>query len=502
MFPINEDRLDKMSEECGVFGVFDNKNKLEVQDIAYYGLYALQHRGQESAGIAISNGKEIKYYKGMGLVADNFDDNTLSQLSGGRIAIGHVRYSTTGDSKVINAQPLVSKYKKGTMALAHNGNLVNSEEIRSELEENGAIFQTSVDTEVIANLIARNNSNGLEEAIKNTMKIIKGSYALVIMTEETLIAVRDPYGIRPLALGKLDDSYVVASETCAFDAVGAEYIRDVKPGEIILINEDGLQSIQTPTPLKTSLCIFEFIYFARTDSTIDGISVYMARKQAGARLAVEHPVEADMVIGVPDSGTTAAIGFAEASGIPYGEGFIKNRYVGRTFIQPNQNMREQGVRIKLNALKRMVKGKRVVIIDDSIVRGTTSKKIVEMLRLAGAKEVHMRISSPPVKYPCYFGIDTSSKDELIGYNYSVDEICSIIGADSLGYLSQDGLLKTVEGSSCGFCEGCFDSCYPMDPNEDRVKLSEECMSDRSYLIDTNEGGSKLLSKEGEHGAEL
>ncbi len=469
---IEVERLDKLHEECGVFGIFA-QDPLNVRELTYYGLYALQHRGQESAGIAVSDGQQIKHHKGMGLVADVFDESTLAVLGDGNISIGHVRYSTTGASDVHNAQPLVTKYKKGTMALAHNGNLVNAEAIRNDLEEQGAIFQTSIDTEVIANLIARHNTEGLEEALKKTMQQIKGSYALVIMTEDRLVAIRDPFGIRPLALGKLDNSYVVASETCAFDTVGGEYIRDVKPGEIIIINQDGLRSIQTPIPLSTSLCVFEFIYFARTDSTIDGISVYMARKYAGSRLALEHPVDADMVIGVPDSGTTAAIGYAETSGIPYGEGFIKNRYVGRTFIQPSQHVREQGVKIKLNALRKIVKGKRIVMIDDSIVRGTTSKKIVEMLRLAGAKEVHMRISSPPVKYPCHFGIDTPSRDQLIGSLHSVEEICSIIGADSLAYLSIDGLLKTVEGSSCGFCQGCFDQVYPIEVEGDGNKYQLE-----------------------------
>jgi amidophosphoribosyltransferase len=461
MIPELEERFDKMNEECGVFGIY-SQNGLDVQDITYFGLYALQHRGQESAGIAVSNGKSISYHKGMGLVSEVFDDRQLSRLGSGKAAIGHVRYSTTGDSQVANAQPLVTKFKKGSMALAHNGNLINTDSLKADLEESGTIFQTTLDTEIVANLIARNIDNGLMDALKKMMDTVKGSYALLIMTEDKLVAVRDPLGIRPLALGKLEDSYVVASETCAFDTIGAEYIRDVKPGEIIMIDEEGLQSIQTPSPLQSALCIFEFVYFARTDSTIDGISVYMARKQAGARLAAEHPVEADLVIGVPDSGTTAAIGYAEASGIPYGEGFIKNRYVGRTFIQPSQHMREQGVRIKLNALRRIVKGKRLVVIDDSIVRGTTSKKIIEMLRLAGAREVHLRISSPPVKYPCYFGIDTNTCDQLIGYSYDVNEICKIIGADSLGYLSQEGLLKTVEGSSCGFCQGCFDGRYPID----------------------------------------
>lgn len=443
-----------------MIGIY-NQNELEVQEIIFYGLYALQHRGQESAGMAVTNGAGISYHKGMGLVAEVFDEQTLAGLEGGKAAIGDVGYTTASGRMYANAQPLVTKYKKGSMALAHSGRLVNTECLRRELEEAGTIFQTNLDIEVIANLIAKNIDMGLEPTLKKMMGMIQGAYALLIMTEDNLIAIRDPLGIRPLALGRLDDSYVVASETCSFDTIGAEYIRDVKPGEILVINENGLTSIQTPVPLHSSLCIFEFVYYARTDSTIDGISVYMARKQAGARLAAEHPVQADLVIGVPDSGTTAAIGYAEAAGIPFGEGFIKNRYVGRTFIRSSQHMREQGVRIKLNALRRIVKGKRIVVIDDSIVRGTTSKKIVEMLRLAGAKEVHMRISSPPIRFPCYYGVDIDTSDQLIGHANDVDEICRIIGADSLGYLSQEGLMKTVEGSGCGFCRGCFNEEYPI-----------------------------------------
>jgi len=455
------DELDKLKEECGVFGILA-QDSLAVEETVYYGLYALQHRGQESAGIAISDGRNIRYHKGMGLVPEVFDEKAMSDLKGGKIAIGHVRYSTAGESYIHNAQPLVIRYKNGTFALAHNGQIINAQQLREELEEKGAVFQTSTDSEVIANLMARHGSEDIVSSVIATVENIKGAFALVIMTEDKLIAVRDPDGMRPLALGKLDNSYVIASESCAFDAVGADFIRDVKPGEIIIIDKDSLKSVQMHVPLKTSLCIFEFVYFARTDSTIDGINVYMARKEAGKRLAKEQPVEADLVIGVPDSGTTAAIGYAEESGIPFGEGLIKNRYVGRTFIKPNQYMREQAVRIKLNVLKKIVRGKRIVMVDDSIVRGTTSRKIVEMLKLAGAKEVHMRISSPPVKFPCYFGIDTPSRNQLIGASYSVDEINKIIGTDSLGYLSMEGLLKTVEGSGCGFCMGCFNSCYPME----------------------------------------
>ena len=464
--------MDRLREKCGVFGIFAFE-PLAVEEISYFGLYALQHRGQESAGIAVSDGKNVKYHKAKGLVPEVFDESSISNLKGGKIAIGHVQYSAAGQDYISNAQPLVIKYKNGYFALAHNGQLVNAENLRRELEDKGAVFQTSTDSEVIANLIARQASENIEISIKSAVETIKGSFALVIMTEDKLIAVRDPNGMRPLALGKLGSSYVIASESCAFDAIGADFIRDLRPGEIIVIDRDGLKSLQVPVPLETSLCIFEFVYFARTDSTIDGISVYIARKEAGKILAMEQPVEADLVIGVPDSGTTAAIGYAEASGIPFGEGLIKNRYVGRTFIKPSQRMREQAIRIKLNALGKIVKGKRIVMIDDSIVRGTTSNAIVEMLRLAGAKEVHMRISSPPIKYPCYFGIDTPSRNELIGASYTVDEINKIIGADSLGYLSMEGLLKTVEGSGCGFCTGCFNNCYPIELELDNDKIEAE-----------------------------
>lgn len=465
--------FDKLNEECGIFGIFSIDNH-DVEKIVFNGLYALQHRGQESCGIAVSDGARIKHHKDMGLVARVFDDNSLKKLQGGNLAIGHVRYATSGAADVQNAQPLVMKYKKGTIALAHNGNLINAREIRLQLEENGAVFQTSLDTEVVANLIARYSDLGIQDAVINTISNIEGAYAIIILTENEIIAFRDKSGIRPLALGKLDNSYVLASESCAFNAIGAELIRDVKPGEIVRINKEGLLKVQTQTPLKSSLCMFEFVYFARTDSTIDGMSVYMARKMAGVKLALEHPVNADIVIGVPDSGTTAALGYSEASGIPFGEGLVRNRYVGRTFIQNTQQKREEGVRTKLNALSKVLKGKRVVMVDDSIVRGTTSKQIVEMLRTAGAKEVHMRICSPPVVYPCYFGIDTPNRRQLIGATYSVEEICKIIGADSLEYLSIEGLLKTVEDGSCSFCLGCFNGDYPIKITDDKAnELNEE-----------------------------
>ena len=450
-----------MQEECGVFGIYMNDDAYDPAEAAYLGLYALQHRGQESAGIAVAKEGEILQYKGMGLCAEVFRDS-LSKIAGGKLAIGHVRYSTTGESKLTNCQPLVISYRSGKLAIAHNGNLVNTEVLRRRLEEQGAIFQTTLDTEVMAALIARYSKEGLLPAIRKMMTLAKGAYALTIMTEDTLIGVRDPKGIRPLALGKLDNNYVLASESCAFDAMDAEFVRDIRPGEIVMINKDGLKSYTGVQSSETALCVFEYVYFARPDSDIDGISVYKAREAMGTRLAQRFPVDADLVADVPDSATPSASGYAAQSGIPYTKALAKNRYVGRTFIQPSQSLRERGVKLKLNAIKRNVHGKKLVLIDDSIVRGTTSKKIVEMLRLAGAREVHMMISSPPVKYPCFFGIDTPSHEQLIGAKKSIDEICRQIGADSLHYLTIEDLLKTVEGAGCNFCVGCFNGKYPVD----------------------------------------
>lgn len=463
-------RLDKLKEECGVFGIYDNDNH-DVARLTYYGLYALQHRGQESAGIAVNDGGTILYHKDMGLVPEIFNDVVLNHLKG-RISIGHVRYSTTGASKRENAQPMVAKYRNGQLALAHNGNLVNAAQIRSRLEENGAIFQSTNDTEVIANLISRYRlTNGsIEETLTNVVKEIKGSYALVILTPKKLIGIRDPYGIRPLCIGKLENSYVLASESCAFDAIGAEFIRDVNPGEIVIIDEDGLISVQTETCGESKLCIFEFVYFARPDSVIDGACVHQARVEAGRQLAREHPADADIVIGAPDGGLNAALGFSRESGIPYGQGLLKNRYVGRTFIQPDQDQRELGVRIKFNAMRSEIEGKRVVMVDDSIVRGTTTRRIVQTLKNAGAKEVHMRVSSPPYKFPCFFGIDTATRKQLVAYNNSIEEIKEMIGADSLEYLSLEGLLKTPCGARCGFCTACFDGGYPVEVPEEGNKF--------------------------------
>lgn len=450
---------DKLKEECGVFGIFSNKN-IDVSHLTYYGLYALQHRGQESAGIAVCNNGKIDVHKGMGLVTDVFDNDSLDKMVG-NAAIGHVRYSTTGGSCANNAQPIVNEFELGSIALAHNGNLVNTDVIRELLQYGGTSFETSIDTEVVLKLIAKNAKKGIETAVADAIQAIKGSFAIVILTEDKLIGVRDPNGIRPLCIGKFDDdSYVMCSETCALDSVGAEFVRDVNPGEIVIIDKEGIRSINFAEKTKCETCVFEYIYFARPDSVIDGISVYNSRELAGEELYREAPVEADIVIGVPDSGLAAATGYAKASGIPYGIGLIKNRYVGRTFISPTQELREKAVAVKLNPLKVNIEGKRVVIIDDSIVRGTTSKKLVDILRKAGAKEIHFRVSSPIIKYPCYFGINIASRKELIGGNKTVEEIREFIGADSLAYLSIDSLLKSL-GEKNNFCLGCLKGVYPV-----------------------------------------
>lgn len=457
--------LEKMttglSEECGVFGAYDMDGG-DVAPSVYYGLFALQHRGQESCGIAVSENRDIRYYKNMGLVNEVFTEENLDKLHGD-IAIGHVRYSTAGSSVRANAQPLVTKYVKGTLAIAHNGNLVNAVDLREELEKNGAIFQTTIDSEVIAYLVARERvtSKSVEEAVAKAMKFISGAYSLLVMSPRKLTCARDPYGFKPLCIGKKDHTYVVASETCALDAVGASFVRDVLPGEIITITENGIASNTMYCHKKPARCIFEYIYFARPDSTIDGVSVFNSRIMAGRILAQTHPVEADLVVGVPESGNDAAMGYALESGIPYGRAFVKNNYVGRTFIKPKQSMREQSVRIKLNVLKDVVKGKRIVMIDDSIVRGTTSGRIVKMLKDAGATEVHVRISSPPFKFPCYFGTDIPSCDQLIANQYTIEEIGEMLGADSLGYLDVTRLGEMVDGID--YCDACFTGDYPVAP---------------------------------------
>ncbi|BAF60726.1 MAG: amidophosphoribosyltransferase [Pelotomaculum sp.] len=449
---------DKPQEECGIFGIYGAG--LDVARITYYGLYALQHRGQESAGIAVGDGERIQLIKDMGLVSDVFNHEKLSSFQG-HLAVGHVRYSTTGSSHPVNAQPLVFRYARGMIGLAHNGNIANITELRSHLASTGAVFQSSTDSEVIVNLIARYSQNGLADAIHKCMVDIKGGYAILLLTEKSLIGVRDPFGIRPLCLGRKGDAHILASESCALDTVGAELVRDVEPGEIIIIDENGVNSRKPVQAGRRAHCIFEYIYFARPDSRMDGFSVSKVRREMGRQLAREYPVEADLVIPVPDSGTTAARGFAEQSGIPFEEGLMKNRYIGRTFIQPTQSIRDLGVRLKLNPVRDVLNGKRVVVVDDSIVRGTTSGKIVNMLREFGAREVHFCLSSPPVKKSCYYGIDTSNEEELIAAHKSLAEIKDFIGADGLHYLSLEGLLGVFGESRDNFCTACFSGDYPV-----------------------------------------
>lgn len=469
---INDFISDEIHEECGVFGVYNMVGE-DVADSIYYGLFALQHRGQESCGIAVSDTLgpkgRVSSMKGMGLVNEVFTPEGLETLRGD-IGVGHVRYSTAGASNIANTQPLVLNYVKGTLALAHNGNIVNAPELREELEYTGAIFQTTIDSEVIAYHIARERlkTTNVEGAVKNAMMKIKGSYSLIVMSPRKLIGARDPFGFRPLCIGKRENTYILASESCALDAVNATFIRDVLPGEIVTITKEGILSDTSMCQPKKAKCIFEYIYFARPDSKIDNISVYNSRIMAGRILAQEHPVEADLVVGVPDSGNAAAMGFAMETGIPYGMAFVKNSYVGRTFIKPKQVMRESSVRIKLNVLSEAVKGKRVVMIDDSIVRGTTCARIVGMLKAAGATEVHVRISSPPFLYPCYFGTDVPSDDQLIAHNNTVEQICKIINADSLGYLSVNRLSELIDGD-LGFCDACFTGHYPIDPPKEDIR---------------------------------
>ncbi len=449
---------DKMHDECGVFGIYSHEENV-VQN-TYWGLYALQHRGQESAGIAVTDGSWMDVSRGMGLVSEVFR-HQLPDLPGQYIAIGHVRYSTTGSSALMNTQPLKVKYSGGHISLAHNGNLTNAGQLRVEMEEQGSIFQTTIDSEVIVNLIARSRKATLEEKVVESLSKIEGAYCLVIMTEEKLIGVRDSNGLRPLCIGKLNDGYVISSESCALDTVGAEFIRDVEPGEMVIIDKDGLHSQQFGQKDCEALCVFEYIYFARPDSIIDGQSVYQTRLEMGRVLARESGLTADIVISVPDSGTTAALGFSQESGIPFAEGLIKNRYIGRTFIQPDQKERDLSVKIKLNAVRSIVKGKSVIIVDDSIVRGTTSGKIVRLIKEAGATAVHMCVSSPPIAYPCYYGIDTAVRKELIASTKNVEEIREYIGADSLHYLSIEGLNKAAtKTKDQNMCYACFNSQYP------------------------------------------
>ena len=455
--------FDKLHEECGVFGILDSKGE-NVANTIYYGLCALQHRGQESAGIAVCNTEgplgNLLCHKNMGLVNEIFSPDVLSELTG-NIGIGHVRYSTTGESTIKNAQPIAINYFKGTLALVHNGNITNMDELKISLQENGAIFHSTTDSEIITYQIAleRTKTNSIEEAVYKTARKIKGGFALIIMSPQKMIGVRDPYGLKPLCLGKRNGSYILASESCALNAVGAEFVRDILPGEIITIQKNDIKNNYSLCNQTHAHCIFEYIYFARLDSTMDGINIYDARVRAGEALAKSYPVEADLVVGVPDSGIAAAMGYAKQSHIPYGIAFQKNSYVGRTFIKPTQNERETAVQIKLNVIPSTVKDKRIILIDDSIVRGTTISKLITMLKKAGAKEVHVRISSPPFLYPCYYGTDVPSNHLLIASKHTNEEVCEQIGADSLGYLNLDDFKVMV--NDLPLCKACFNQQYPV-----------------------------------------
>ena len=475
---IQTENNDKLKEECGVFGVYDFDGG-DVASTIYYGLLALQHRGQESCGIAVSDTKgpkgKVLSGKDMGLVNEAFTPEQLEKLKGD-IGVGHVRYSTAGSSCRENAQPLVLNYVKGTLGLAHNGNLINTPELRRELAYTGAIFQTTIDSEVIAYYIARErlNTSSVEEAVGRAMGKLKGAYSLVVMSPRKLIGARDPFGFRPLCIGKRDNTYLLASESCALDTVGAEFVRDVLPGEIVTISpEFGIQSDMSHAlpEAEHARCVFEYIYFARPDSILDGESVYHSRIMAGKYLAMDSPVEADLVVGVPESGNCAALGYSLQSGIPYGTAFVKNAYVGRTFIKPKQKNRESSVQVKLNPIREAVEGKRIIMIDDSIVRGTTSDRIVRMLREAGAKEVHMRVSSPPFLWPCYFGTDVPAREQLIAYKHSVEEISEIIGTDSLAYLKIERLEEIV--NHLNICKGCFTGKYPLEPPAEDIRGNYE-----------------------------
>ncbi len=484
----NEGADDKLKEYCGIIGVYLTNHDPIASRLAYYGLQSLQHRGQESTGIAVADGAKLEHFKGMGLVAEVYNKENISALQG-HIAIGHVLYSTSGAANIENAQPFVSRSKLGAIAVAHNGSLVNTDPMKEFLEETGSTFTSTSDSEVIIKLIAKNYKKGLERALTDTIQLIKGSFALAVMTEKTLIGARDPNGIRPLCLGKLPNGWLLASESCAIDAIGGELVRDIAPGEIVIINDDGVLSFNFGEKTSKKTCVFEYVYFARPDSIVDGIGVQEARIKMGEVLARESGVSADVVIGVPDSGLGAAMGFSRASGIPYAMGIVKNKYIGRTFIAPSQEERERLVFVKLNVLKNDVAGKRVIIIDDSIVRGTTSRRLIQILRKAGAREVHFRISSPPVRFPCYFGIDTPCRADLISATHDLEEIRAAIGADSLAFISMEGMIEALqsceyeEASSldsaagrthgkhkeehvssngeCGYCQGCFTGEYPM-----------------------------------------
>ena len=471
--------FDKLKEECGVFGIFGHP---EASNMTYLGLYALQHRGQESAGIAASDGEHVRISRAMGYVADVFDSRTLAELPGS-LAIGHVRYSTAGESAIANAQPILIECAHGQIALCHNGNLVNAKELREELVREGSIFQSSSDTEVILHLYARSKARHVEDAIVESVSQVRGAFSLVLLTADRLVAVRDPHGFRPLALGRLGDAYVVCSETCAMDLIGATYVRDVEPGEVLLISAAGVRSLKPFPPAPLAHCIFEHVYFARPDSYVFGKSVNEVRTELGRELARERPVSADVVVPVPDSGVCAAMGYAEASGVPLRMGLIRNHYVGRTFIEPQSSIRHFGVRVKLNPVKSILDGQRVILVDDSIVRGTTSRKIVRMVRAAGAREVHVRISCPPTISPCFYGVDTPRKAELIAATHSLEEIREYLGADSVAYLSMEGLLSSVSAQRGSYCTSCYTGVYPVEFPRDEasylqlaLKLDKEPVS--------------------------
>ncbi len=459
--------LDKFKDECGVFGILGHP---EAANMTYLGLYALQHRGQESAGIAASDGEQVRISRAMGYVADTFDSATLSQLPGS-VAIGHVRYSTAGESKLLNAQPILIDCAHGQIALCHNGNLVNARELRDELVQQGSIFQSNSDTEVILHLYARSKARTIEDAIVESVAQVQGAFSLVMLTRDRMVAVRDAHGFRPLALGRLDGAVVVCSETCAMDLIGATYERDVEPGEVLIVSADGVKSIKPFPPAPLAHCIFEHVYFARPDSYVFGRSVNEVRTELGRVLAREQPVEADVVVPVPDSGVCAAMGYAEESDVPLRMGLIRNHYVGRTFIQPQASIRHFGVKVKLNPVRSILEGKRVILVDDSIVRGTTSRKIVRMVRAAGAKEVHVRISCPPTISPCFYGVDTPRKSELIAATHTLEEIRNFLEADSVAYLSLEGLLSAVESERTSYCSSCYTGRYPVEfPRDEATYL--------------------------------
>src|SRR5262245_26434795 len=459
--------FDKFRDECGVFGIFGHP---EASNLAYLGLYALQHRGQESAGIAASDGQLVRVSKAMGYVNEAFDNNSLAKLPG-RIAVGHVRYSTAGESRLANAQPILVDSVHGQLAVTHNGNIVNATELRDALVRLGAIFQATTDTEVIVHLFARSREDGAEAAIIDALAQVRGAYSLVMMTNDRLIGARDPHGFRPLAIGRLGDAWVICSETCAMDLIGASYLRDVEPGEVVVINEHGLKSLRPFSPAPKAQCIFEHVYFSRPDSYVFGESVNEVRTEFGRKLAKESPVDADVIVPIPDSGVCGAIGYSEASGIPMRMGLIRNHYVGRTFIEPQQSIRHFGVRVKLNPVRSILEGQRVILVDDSIVRGTTSRKIVRMVRSAGAREVHMRISCPPTVSPCFYGVDTPRRSELIAATHTLDEIRKYLNADSVAYLSLEGLTGAVRGGRNNYCTSCYTGVYPVAfPRDEQAYL--------------------------------